>query len=217
MEQEKIEKNRGRPTKYTAVMAAEVCRRHAAGETATSILDSVGVDWATWCDWLSYMPDLSKSWARASGEFNRRLVDEIAAPLRVERDDHNRPYTNVADSRLTRIERYLRLLSPHDYGNESERAVHADIDGLETATGAQKMSLISDALRKRKISRPTAELLIKLAEAQIKAEEVEAMRQQMQDQARQLADLQAKLSGAAQSIGVTHDDSSLDSSNDSHV
>ena len=183
----------GRPTKFTQELADEICKCHARGETITSVCDKLKIGWSTVKDWVRDNSKFSADYARATDEYNRRLVDSLqdcdknSASLHY--DNAGRIQVDLLREQTQRRMLYLRFLAPADFGNENERGIHVDIEGFEEASGATKMKLIGAALRKKQISKPIAELLIRLAESQIKAEEIDLL-------TKQVAELKSKLEPA---------------------
>ena len=69
---------RGRPSKYTKALAAEICARIAEGDSVRTIcLDSLMPSGATVFKWLAEKPEFTEQYAKAVEQRTNKLAEEL--------------------------------------------------------------------------------------------------------------------------------------------
>jgi hypothetical protein len=141
----KAKAKRGRPSKYTDALAAEICERLSKGETLASICrDDRMPDPANVWRWRDSKPAFSQAIARARDLGFDAIADEcVAIADATHRDtistEHgDRPDAEwIARSRL-RVDTRLKLLakwSPKKYGERLELEQSGELDLVITIGG----------------------------------------------------------------------------------
>lgn len=134
---------RGRPTLYTAELAAEICERIANGETLRAICrEDDKPNWTTVYDWLHKYADFSQRFAHARElGFDAIAEDTIAmldeAPERTLTVTGDKVDPGHVQWQKNRVEQRLKLLakwSPKKYG-EKQQIEHAGGVSITVDTG----------------------------------------------------------------------------------
>jgi hypothetical protein len=179
----------GRPTSYTDEIGAEICRRVAAGETITKIVDDLGLWSTTVLEWSASHSKFATEYARARAANEQRRVDEILQIIDEsiqdwDVDEYGRRKVNseVVNRSKLRAEgriKYLQLVNPHKY-NDNYRKKLIKISGFALAkTPTDKINLLCSLIETGDLCGDELERVLKLIESQLKIEDVRDLHERL--------------------------------------